>query len=93
MNLINVIKEIKNQIEKAEQNKILEIKKITEKYDKEITDLKTALEINMKLNTTCLECEGKGKIKVYDYDYENRGHMERCERCNGTGIEPKENEV
>ena len=88
MNLINVISEIKEQINKLEIQKENEVKIIKDKYDKEIRDLQIAFEINIKMNTVCLECEGKKIIKVYSGGYEDRGENQNCDRCNGTGIEP-----
>lgn len=88
INLINVIQEIKKQIKNLEDKKKKEMKKIEDKYDKEIKDLETALEVNIKMNTICLECEGKKFVKVYG-GYEDRGESETCGRCKGTGIEPK----
>lgn len=48
------------------------------------------------MNTACLKCKGTGKIKVYDmnlntYD-NNRGFWETCDKCKGSGLEPKEKE-
>ncbi len=58
--------------------------------------MEIALKVNKDMNTTCLKCEGTGKIKVYDmnlntYD-NNRGSWKTCDKCKGSGLEPKEKE-
>lgn len=88
INLIKVIKEIKNEIDTIEKLKEKTIKQIEKKYDKQIIDLRTALDVNLKMNTTCLECEGKKTIRVYSGMYDDRGESQICGRCNGTGFEP-----
>jgi len=89
LDLISIIKEIKGQIKDLKDRKNKEIEYIKKKYDKNIADFKTALEVNLKMNTTCLQCEGKKYIKVYSGFYEDRGTNEVCDRCRGTGKEPK----
>jgi phage host-nuclease inhibitor protein Gam len=88
INLISIIKEIQRKIKTLESDRDKAINRITKEYDKQIKDLKTALQVNLDMNTTCLKCEGKKYIKVYSGMYEDRGTNETCDRCNGTGIEP-----
>ena len=74
-------------IHKFEREREDEIRKITIKYDNKIKDLKIALQVNMELNTVCLECKGRGRISFLDAagdtDYET------CPKCRGSRLEPK----
>ncbi len=87
MNLLSVIEEIGNKIIKLQKDKQLEITKITERYDRQIEEYKTALEVNKKLNTTCRYCDGKGYTEEpSDSTYDCRGYDRiSCGYCNGTG--------
>jgi len=87
MNLIDVCLKIKDTIQSLEEEKKDEINKISEKYDKQIDEYKQAFEINRKLNTACVYCNGTGKVNISDgYDYQS-GYTEiNCGECNGTGI-------
>jgi DnaJ-class molecular chaperone len=87
MNLVEVIRMINANLNKLERERENEINKINEKYKKVENDLKIALQVNMDLNTICTECGGQKTISCYinatDTDYKT------CDRCNGTGMEPK----
>lgn len=91
MNLTKVIEQIQNDIHKLKREQEDEIKKITNKYSTKIKELEIALQVNMELNTTCLKCKGKGIVSFLDgagdTDYET------CNKCNGSGLEQKFNEV
>ncbi len=87
MNLIKVIEQIKSDINKLESQKERQIENINKEFNKKINDLETALQINMELNTTCLECEGRGRISFLDAAGDT--DYEVCSRCNGKGLEPK----
>ncbi len=87
MDLIKVIEQIKNDIHKLEREREDELQKIKVKYDNKINNLKTALQVNMELNTVCLKCRGRGTTSFLDAagdtDYDT------CEKCKGTKLEPK----
>ena len=85
MNLVGAIR--------ALEDSLFEIEK---KFNDEVKPYKDGLEILKKLNTACTKCAGVGKIlkscnninkhvpnpnKLEDYEW--------CDRCGGTGIEPK----
>ncbi len=91
MNLVNVLKEIRNEINKLEIEKEKEIKELSEKYDRMIEYLKVAYEANLKINTTCTECFGRGELKLYSYDNPVQFEIRsvKCPRCKGSGMEPK----
>jgi DnaJ-class molecular chaperone len=87
MDLIKVLDQIKSDIHKLEREYEDESTKLKVKYDTKIKDLKTALQVNMELNTTCLECKGRGSVAVLDAAGDTEHEI--CSRCNGTGKEPK----
>ena len=90
MNLIEVIKTIRNDIDRLGEERKSKVEEINKEYDDKIEQLKTALLINKKMNTVCLECEGRRYVLEYSGEYEDRGSREICNKCGGTGIEPKE---
>lgn len=49
--------------------------------------LDSVLEIILDMNTTCIKCEGTRAISVGDSYCSS---YKQCDRCKGTGIEPKE---
>jgi phage host-nuclease inhibitor protein Gam len=83
LNLIDTIKTIKDKINNLETTKNNKIAEITDKYNKEIEQYKTALEVNMKLNEACISCKGEGWIKR-TVGYDDTDSF-KCEKCNGTG--------
>ena len=83
MNLVKVIQQINSDIKELKSKKEKEINKITKQYDEKINNLKTALKINMELNTTCLECEGRGTVSFCDAS--GNTDRERCNICLGSG--------
>ena len=42
----------------------------------------------------CADCEGRGELFVHDFQdgFERRRRWETCERCGGSGYEPKPEE-
>lgn len=92
MNLINVIRRIESDINQLTANKDEKIKKIEEEYNKKKYRLKTALKVNKKMNTICLECEGKGHVGADVSFYGECREQVKCKRCNGTGREPESEE-
>lgn len=87
MNLVNVLNEIKKQMDSAESQYIKDRKALEDTYKKKIEELQTAYKINEEMNTACLNCDGTGKEVYYDEcDYESRSHRRTCSVCNGTGI-------
>lgn len=93
INLIKVIHQIQSDIDKAKDIKKEKIKQIEEDCENLVAKLEIALKVNKDMNTTCLKCEGTGKIRVYEGDsYENRGSWKTCDKCKGSGLEPKEKE-
>jgi len=89
LNLVEVIKTIRNDIYKLGKEREDKIEEIDKEYNDKIEQLKTALSVNKKMNTVCLECEGKGHVWEYSGGYEDRGSREICNKCSGTGIEQK----
>ena len=83
MNLVKVIQQINSDIKELKSKKEKEINKIAKQYDEEINDLKTALKVNMELNTTCLKCKGRGTVSFCDAS--GNTERERCNVCLGCG--------
>lgn len=83
MDLVKVIRQIESDIQRLENKHEEEIKKTNARYETKISELKTALNVNMNMNTTCLSCEGRGRIASADA----AGQTERntCEACGGSG--------
>ena len=54
-----------------------------------LKELQIAYDVNSKMNSVCVYCEGEGSVKVYHGYYEDRGTWETCKRCGGSGVEPK----
>jgi len=87
MNLINVLKEINNQISSTSKEYNTKAKELENTYKKKIEELQVAYKVNMEMNTACLNCEGTGKETYADDDcYDSRLHHRTCSVCNGTGI-------
>lgn len=87
MNLIEVIREISKNISVLKREKVNKIEDLNVYYDTEIQKLDAALEVNKKLNTVCLNCEGKREVMQYD----GAGDRESvdCPACKATGKERK----
>jgi vacuolar-type H+-ATPase subunit I/STV1 len=83
INLVEVLKQLQSKINKLQNDKIAEIKKVEQSYETEINKYKQALEINMELNEACLHCEGTGR--VYCDDGYQSNSRENCKECNGSG--------
>ena len=87
MNLIDVCLKIKDTIQSLEEEKKDKINKISEEYDRQIDEYKQAFEINRKLNTACIYCNGTGEVDEGDgCSYESRYIKVKCGQCYGTGI-------
>lgn len=92
MNLLNVLRAIKGDIERLSQEKKEKIAKIEQDYNEMHQKLTTAYEVNYQMNTTCLQCEGKTYVLEGFSGYESRSSdldKVTCKRCRGTGIEPE----
>lgn len=90
MNLIKVLNTIRKQYEDVLKEREKKIEEINKFYNEKYIELKTAYQVNLRLNTACLKCEGTGKIDGSDgYEYGGRLRKETCPNCNGTGIETK----
>ena len=87
MDLREVVRKIEGKISELERQKEEKIKEVNNKYDDEINQLKQALAVNKQMNTVCLKCGGRGFYGKLDA----AGGKERqkCERCNGKGVEPE----
>jgi len=84
LNLIEVIKTIRSDISKLERKRNEELERIKEKYDKQIAELKIALEVNKKMNSYCINCDGRGFYRQLDCaGIENE--TVTCEECKGSG--------
>jgi hypothetical protein len=84
LNLIEVIKTIESDITNLEIKKKKELEKINEDYDKKIEELKIALDVNEKMNTYCLNCDGRGFYMQLDSAGVDSDQV-KCEECRGSG--------
>lgn len=84
MNLIEVIKTIENDIASLEIKKRKELENISKNYDKKIEELKIALDVNEKMNTYCLNCDGRGFYMKLDSAGMDSDQI-KCEECRGSG--------
>lgn len=86
MNLIKVLKEIKQQMLEEYAKYEVKKKELEFEYNQRMEDLQTAYNVNLELNTACLNCDGTGKEDEDDgCGYESRVHKVTCHVCNGTG--------
>lgn len=94
-NLLPAIRTILEQMQELEQDHKAEVADY-ERKKREYTDSLTVLR---KLNTVCEKCGGTGKtLRVracaedFAVDPDDPEDWLTCNRCNGTGQEPKEKE-
>ena len=85
MNLIGVLRELQNQARELKGKYNQDKEKLEKTYNEKLKELQIAYDVNSKMNSVCVYCEGEGSVKVYHGYYEDRG---TCERC-GSGVEPK----
>ena len=84
MNLIEVIKTIESDITSLEIKKKNELENISKDYDRKIEELKIALDINERMNTYCLNCDGRGFYMKLDSAGIDSDQF-KCEQCRGSG--------
>lgn len=85
MDLVNVIVNLENQMDKLRRERYIEIKEIELHYDKLISGLQQSRDENLKRNTVCVKCGGTGKIKCQKVSNETSITTKPCYECDGTG--------
>lgn len=86
INLLEPMGSIAKQCEQIRQDTKNKIQEITDRANKELSELKIAYERLSEMNTACNECEGTGKMWEDDgCGYESRMHRTTCTKCGGTG--------
>ena len=87
MNLISVLNEIKKQALEEKATYEVNKKQLEQEHEERLKELQSAYNVNLELNTACLNCEGTGKEDYSDGGgYGSRVHKTTCNKCNGTGV-------
>lgn len=80
LDLLDIIENLRNEIDKIEDEKNKKIEKIKEEYNIELEKYQHALTVIKNMNEVCPKCKGRGVYQELD-----GAGVHYCEMCNHTG--------